>query len=97
MAVLTSIGNDTTEAFALLLFANNYKAWLYEEKLAHGEALCTKYHTCDSDGMDSIVDTLLVEQEFILDEDAGYMPIIFDTTKQTYKKVVKARKDWRLV
>ena len=32
------IGNDTTEAFALLLFANNYKAWLYEEKLAHGEA-----------------------------------------------------------
>ena len=43
--------------------------------------------------MDSIVDTLLVEQEFILDEDAGYMPIIFDTTKQTYKKVVKARKD----
>ena len=25
-------GNDSTEVFALLLFANNYKAWLYEEK-----------------------------------------------------------------
>ena len=24
-------GNDTTEAFALLLFANNYKAWLFQE------------------------------------------------------------------
>ena len=27
------IGNDTTESFALLLLANNYKAWwLYEKK-----------------------------------------------------------------
>jgi hypothetical protein len=24
------IGNDMTDAFALLLFANNYKAWMYE-------------------------------------------------------------------
>ncbi len=32
-------GNDTTEAYALLLFANNYKVWLYDkEKLNHGEA-----------------------------------------------------------
>ena len=88
------ISNNTTEAFVLLLFANNYKAWLYEEKLAHGEALLrTKYDSCDRDGMDSIVDTLLGEQEFILDEYAGDMPIIFDTTKQLYKKAVKARKD----
>jgi hypothetical protein len=59
------IGNDTTEAL-LLLFANNYKAWLYKEKLAHGsEALCTEYD-CDSTGKDSIMDTLLVEQEFVL-------------------------------
>ena len=36
------IGNDTTEAFALLLFANNYKAWLYEEKQTHQEALMTE-------------------------------------------------------
>jgi hypothetical protein len=87
------IGNDTTEAFALLLFANNYKAWLYEEKLAHGEALCTEYD-CDSTGKASIVDTLLVEQEFVLEEGAEDLLVICDTTKQTYKKAVRARKDW---
>jgi hypothetical protein len=27
------IGDDTTEAFVLLLFANNHKAWLCEEKV----------------------------------------------------------------
>lgn len=26
------IGNSNTEAFALLLLANNYKAWLHQEK-----------------------------------------------------------------
>jgi hypothetical protein len=87
------IGNDTTEAFALLLFANNYKAWLYEEKLAHGEALCTEYD-CDSTGKASIVDTLLVEQEFVLEEGAEDLLVICDTTKQTYRKTVRARKDW---
>jgi hypothetical protein len=39
------IGNDSTEAFALLLFANNYKAWLYEMKLEHGPDLWTEYDT----------------------------------------------------
>jgi hypothetical protein len=34
----------TTEAFALLLFANNHKAWLCDEKLAHGAALCVECH-----------------------------------------------------
>jgi hypothetical protein len=33
------MGNDMTEAFGLLLFPNNYKAWLYEEKLNHQETL----------------------------------------------------------
>jgi hypothetical protein len=84
------IGNDTTEAFALLLFANNYKAWLYEEKVTHGEALWTEY---DSIGKDSIVDRLLLDQEFVLEEGPGEL-LVCDTTKQTYKKAVKARNDW---
>jgi hypothetical protein len=83
------IGNDTAEAFALLLFANNYKAWLYEEKLTHGEALWTEY---DSTGKDSIVDRLLLDQEFVLEENSELL--VHDTTKQTYKKAVRARKDW---
>ena len=37
------IGNANTEAFAYLLLANNYKAWLYEEKDNHGDALLTEY------------------------------------------------------
>ena len=87
------IGNDTTEAFALLLFANNYKAWLYKEKLAHGEALCTE-HDCDSAGKASIVDALLVEQEFVLEEGADDLLVVYDATKQACKTAVRARKDW---
>jgi hypothetical protein len=60
------IGNDTTEAFALLLFANNYKAsWLYEEKFTHGDALWTEYESMG--GKESIVDRLLIDQEFVLE------------------------------
>ena len=59
------IGNDTTEAFALLLFANNYKAWLYEEKIKHGDELWTEY---DSVGEVSIVDMMLLDQDFNLEK-----------------------------
>ena len=86
------IGNDTTEAFALLLFANNYKAWLYHEKLNHGDALWTEYDRA-SHGKDSIVDRLLVDQEFILEEDTEATLVISDATKMSYRKAVKARKD----
>jgi hypothetical protein len=64
------IGNDTTEAFALLLFANNYKAWLYEEKLNHGEAaLWTESDNVPSVRRDSIVDRLLLDLDFVLEKD----------------------------
>jgi hypothetical protein len=55
-------GLNTTEAFAFLLFANNCKAWLHKEKLTHGDALSTE-HDRDSGGKDSILETLLAEQE----------------------------------
>jgi hypothetical protein len=88
------IGNDTTEAFALLLFANNYKAWLYDEKLNHGDALWTEYDRA-SIGKVSVVDKLLVTQEFVLEENTeAKLMVVSDTTKQSYKKAVKARKDW---
>ena len=61
------IGNDSTEAFALLLFANNDKAWLCEEKQTHGDSLQTEY---DNIGGISILDVLLLDQEFVLEEDA---------------------------
>jgi hypothetical protein len=86
------IGNDTTEAFALLLFANNYKAWLYEEKNKFEDALWTE-HESNEGGKDSIVDRLLLDQEFVLEEGPGEL-LVRDTTKQTYKKAAKARKDW---
>jgi hypothetical protein len=90
----TRIGNDTTEAFALLLFANNYKAWLYEEKLNHGEALWTEYDSVPASvRRESIVDRLLFDLEFVLDKDAEEL-VVRDPTKQTYKKATKARKDW---
>ncbi len=87
------IGNDTTEAFALLLFANNYKAWLYEEKLNHGEALWTEYDNVASVRRDSIVDRLLLDLEFVLEKDTEEL-VVRDATKKTYKKAAKARKDW---
>jgi hypothetical protein len=84
------IGNDSTEAFALLLFANNYKAWLYDEKIKHGEELMTEY---ESIGGRSILDVLLLDQEFVL-EGEGESLVVRQTTQQAYKKAVKARKDW---
>jgi hypothetical protein len=87
------IGNANTEAFALLLFVNNYKAWLYEQKEIHGDLLLTEYDHGPSQGKESIVDFLMKEQEFVLDADAENM-IIQDITKSNYKKAAKARKDW---
>jgi hypothetical protein len=87
------IGDDTTEAFALLLFANNCKAWLCEEKANHGEALWTE---CESDAgnkKDSVVDRLLCDQEFVLEEGPGEL-LVQDTTKHAFKKAARARKDW---
>jgi hypothetical protein len=86
------IGNDTTEAFALLTLANNCKAWLCGGKLHHGDALWTE-HDSDSGGRDSIVDELLVDQEFVLGEDTEATLVLCDTTKDSYKKAVKERKD----
>ena len=89
------IGNNTTEAFALLLFANNYKAWMHEEKLKHGDALSTE---CDQDsgGKTSIVDTLLGEQEFVLEEDAEIAGslVVCDTADASYKLAGDRREEW---
>ena len=85
------IGNDTTEAFALLLFANNYKAWLYEEKRKHGDELWTEYENL---GEVSILDMLLCNQEFNLEDDGTDDLLVCVTTNETYKNAVKARKEW---
>jgi hypothetical protein len=74
------MGNNTTEAFALLLFANNCKDWLHEKKLKHCDALGTK-HDHDSTGKEFIVDRLLVDQEFVWEEDKEEMLVVSDTTK----------------
>jgi hypothetical protein len=85
------IGNDTTEAFALLVFSNNYKAWLYEEKSNHGKELLTEYESVEED---SIVDTWLFKQEFNLEEETGDLMISVPTSL-SYKRAVKARQDWQ--
>ena len=87
------IGNDTTEAFALLLFSNNYKAWLYEEKDQHGTKLLTEY---ESEAGESIVDRWLLNQEFNLGETTGGDVLLDDPTTLSYKVAVKTRKDWRV-
>jgi hypothetical protein len=88
------IGNNTTKAFSLLLFANNCKTWLHEEKLNHGDALSTE---CDEDtgGKDSIVDKLLEEQEFVLEEAAELedMLVVCDAKNTSCKKAVKKREE----
>ena len=98
------IGNNTTEAFALLIFANSYKAWLYEEKRKYGPDLQTEYDSdqgeqgesgSESGEKVSIVDQLLLDQEFDLDEDADEL-LVRVTTDEKYKKAMKARKDWLL-
>ena len=89
------IGNNTTEAFALLLLANNYKAWLYEEKMSHGEDLLTEYDTSPSgDGEAPIVDKLLVNQEFHLDSETEEFVVTPSTNKEMYDKAAMIRRDW---
>jgi hypothetical protein len=87
------IGNNTTEAFALLLVSNNYKAWMYEEKRSHGNELLTEYDTLPSVAAVSIVDKLLVDQEIVLETGAEEM-VVRNTTSERFKKAVKIRKDW---
>jgi hypothetical protein len=87
------IGNDTTESFALLLLANNYKAWLYEEKMSHGEELQTEYDASPSDGCVSIVDKLLVDLEFVLESGAESL-VDQNIGSQGYKKAAKFRREW---
>lgn len=60
------IGNDNTEAFALLLLSNNYKAWLCEEKQAHGNNLLTEYECFPTDTNPSIVEKLLCNMEVLV-------------------------------
>jgi hypothetical protein len=86
------IGNDTTEAFALpLLFANNCKAWLHDQKLKHCAALKNE-HDCDSNGKDSIVlDRLLVDQECVWEENKEEMLVVCDTTKLTHKRAANKK------
>lgn len=57
------VGNVTTEAFALLLLSNNYKAWMYEAKQDYGDSLMTEYDTTQSNQFKSIVDVILVDKD----------------------------------
>jgi hypothetical protein len=61
------IGNNTTiEAFALLVFVNNYKAWLYKEKRVHQANLLTKYDCPPSSNKPSIVEKSWMESSSTL-------------------------------
>ena len=90
------IGNGNTEAFALLLLINNYKAWMYEDRKEHGEGILTEYDTTPNDTgptSQSIVDILLKDQEIILHRgDADY--VIRDKTDKFYKVARQKRRDW---
>ena len=94
------IGNNNTEAFALLLFSNNFKAWLYEEKERHGDALMTEYDTTPASSVKSIVDSLLQDLEIVLQQPttaAGALvgnPIVRNKESSEFKRAVNARKNW---
>lgn len=92
------IGNNNTEAFALLLFANNFKAWLYEEKQRHGSDLMTEYDTTPTSSTKSIVDALLQDREIVLQPTAPAEvvvdPVVKDKESPEFKGAAKKRKDW---
>ena len=93
------IGNNNTEAFALLLFSNNFKAWLYEEKERHGDALMTEYDTTPTSSKKSIVDSLLQDLEIVLRQPTTAdalveNPVVKNKQSSEFKSAVKARKDW---
>jgi hypothetical protein len=87
------IGNNTTEAFALLLFANNYRAWLYEMKCHHVDTLWTEYDTVPGEGKQSIREGYVPNKELVLEEEATES-VVCDHTTQTYKTAAKATRDW---
>ena len=90
----TRIGSNTTEAFALLVLVNNYKAWLYEEKKKHKTDLWTEYDCSPSYGKPSIVDKILDGVQFNLETDISAPVLIYDKENSTYKKMEKERVEW---
>ena len=77
---------------------------LYEEKRKYGQDLQTEYDSDQGDQVESggairvnvsIVDKLLLDQEFDLEGDATKL-LVRVTTDDEYKKAMKARKDWLL-
>ena len=62
------IGNNNTEAFALLLLTNKYKAWLFEAKKQHGDSLKTEYEMTPTDRAQSIADFINPNTEFDIEE-----------------------------
>jgi hypothetical protein len=82
------IGKNTTEAFAILLFLNNFKAWIYEEKMNHGNGLLTEYDSLPSVGIMSIVDKRLVNQEIVLETGVEEV-VVQDAASSECKKAAK--------
>jgi hypothetical protein len=87
------IGNNTTEAFAMLVLVNHYKAWLYEEKKVHQVNLLTEYDCPPSYGKTSIVDKILDGVQFNLEKEAS-PNVIYDKEDRNYKKLEKKRVEW---
>ena len=90
----TRIGSNTTEAFALLVLVNNYKAWLYEEKKKHKTDLWTEYDCPPSYGKPSIVDKILDGVQFNLETEITAPVLIYNKEDRTYKKMEKERVEW---
>jgi len=86
------IGNYTTEAFALLIIMNNYKAWLHEEKMKHQEKLITEYEIDTHDLRVTIVDHWLKDLE-IKRTGTGEYVILDDNSTSDYISTVQARRD----
>ena len=91
------IGNDNTEAFALLLLTNNYKAWLSDEKQRYRDLLMTEYDTVPNDANPSLVDIVLPNMEITVknqstDIDEDTHMILRDSTDQQYQQMSEERK-----
>ena len=93
------VGNVTTEAFALLLLSNNYKAWMYEAKQEHGNLLMTEYDTSQTEDIKSIVDVILVDKEFSFSSESS--ALLRDPTDPRFKEQKRLRveglKDFRML
>jgi hypothetical protein len=85
------LGNNNTEGFALLMLANNYMAWLYEEKKDKPN-LMTEYDTGPASGHENVVDVLQRDLEYVLHDEDDALVVRSEENREYIKAKNKRRR-----